>query len=263
LQASAKGIEVHGYKPRDVDLEKLAELQKELGPRADQSRNIKTPAAEGRTAATAARSAAREPLEREAVVDETRRSLRPSEQVIVEVLERSARKAGVPEATVTRLADYASRRYQNTRVVVGRLGEHGYAPYENDPKNESSYFLRVSTDKGDRTLWGVDLARAIKESGTKDGDEIVVVNRGRQPVAVQVKERDEAGKVVGTKTVSTHRNVWEVTELQAFRANVQEKFKQAAEKEAPPVNVLDRDAPRTVPRPEVVIQRTPDLERSR
>jgi len=92
-----------------------------------------------------------------------------------------------------------------------------------------------------------------------------VVNQGRKQVAVEVKERDESGKVVGTRTISTHRNAWAVNELQAFRADVQEEFKKKAERAdvAPPVNVYDRNAPRGVPRPEVTIERGTDLERSR
>ena len=57
---------------------------------------------------------------------------------------------------------------------IGRLADHGAAPYRHDPKNAMSYFVRLETTDGDREIWGVDLHRALKESLTRPdiGDEV-------------------------------------------------------------------------------------------
>ncbi len=58
----------------------------------------------------------------------------------------------------------------------GRLLAHGKAPYHNDPNNMESYYVKLTTQHGRLTLWGKDLARAIKESKShvKVGDAVGV-----------------------------------------------------------------------------------------
>lgn len=66
---------------------------------------------------------------------------------------------------------------------AGRLVEHGSAPYQNDPKNRDSYFVTLENDRGQKhTTWGVDLERAMKESGAQIGEKIGVEHRGSEPV---------------------------------------------------------------------------------
>lgn len=56
---------------------------------------------------------------------------------------------------------------------AGRLVDHGVAPYEHNPQSRDSYFVTLENDKGDqRTVWGVDLKRAMQESSPKIGDRI-------------------------------------------------------------------------------------------
>ena len=59
-------------------------------------------------------------------------------------------------------------------LIVGRLVDHGPAPYGHDPKQPMSYFVRVETEHGDREIWGVDLERAFRQSLSTPGigDEI-------------------------------------------------------------------------------------------
>jgi hypothetical protein len=72
--------------------------------------------------------------------------------------------------------DFTDRR-------VGRLVEHGAAPYENNPENSESYFVTLETDSGKRhTIWGVDLARAVAESGAELGDRIGLEHVGSETV---------------------------------------------------------------------------------
>lgn len=95
------------------------------------------------------------------------------------------------------------------RKIVGKLLEHGEAPYEHDPNNEKSYYAKIMTDQGEKTIWGVDLERAIREGGVDVGDEAEFENKGRQPVTVVKKERDEEGNVIGQTEIQTHRNTWD------------------------------------------------------
>ena len=61
------------------------------------------------------------------------------------------------------------------KVVSGTLIAHGQAPFDHKEENELNYFAELRTKSNhDRTCWGVDLERAISESGVQLGDEIVM-----------------------------------------------------------------------------------------
>jgi putative DNA primase/helicase len=100
---------------------------------------------------------------------------------------------------------------------VGKLLEHGRAPYKQDPKEPMSYFARIQTERGERTVWGVDLERAFKESHTqpKTGDVIGLMPARKDPVRITVAERGSNGEVSHEKSIETHRNRW-LVEKQAF-----------------------------------------------
>jgi Ti-type conjugative transfer relaxase TraA len=87
---------------------------------------------------------------------------------------------------------------QDEFTNAGRLVEHGAAPYEHDPQKSDSYFVTLENDKGEqRTLWGVDLERAMQEAGPEIGDKIGLQHEGSTPVTLPD----------GTQT---HRNTWKV-----------------------------------------------------
>lgn len=66
-----------------------------------------------------------------------------------------------------------------------RLVEHGPAPYENNPRSRQSYFVTLENDKGEpRTIWGVDLERAITESRAELGDKIRLEHVTAEPVTL-------------------------------------------------------------------------------
>ena len=46
--------------------------------------------------------------------------------------------------------------------------------FRHDPREPMSYFVKIETPRGDRTIWGVDLERAVRGSLTqsKAGDEV-------------------------------------------------------------------------------------------
>jgi Ti-type conjugative transfer relaxase TraA len=87
---------------------------------------------------------------------------------------------------------------QDEFTNAGRLVEHGAAPYEHDPQKSDSYFVTLENAKGEqRTLWGVDLERAMKEAAPEIGEKIGLQHLGSTPVTLPD----------GTQT---HRNAWKV-----------------------------------------------------
>jgi len=81
---------------------------------------------------------------------------------------------------------------------AGRLVDHGVAPYEHNPQSRDSYFVTLENDKGDqRTVWGVDLERAMRDASPKIGDRIGLQHEGATPVTLPD----------GTKA---ERNAWRV-----------------------------------------------------
>ena len=94
-------------------------------------------------------------------------------------------------------------------LLTGRLVDHGRATYRHDPRQPMSYFVKLETERGDRTIWGIDLERAVKESLTRPdiGDEVGLRAIRQETVTVRKQERDEAGQVID-RELETHRNRW-------------------------------------------------------
>jgi len=104
-------------------------------------------------------------------------------------------------------------------LLVGTLIEHGRAPYRNDMKEAMSYYAKVETPAGERTVWGVDLERAFKESLSKPaaGDLVGLRAVCQEPVTVKARERDAEGKVVRERDLDTVRNRWIVEKREFFQ----------------------------------------------
>ncbi len=89
---------------------------------------------------------------------------------------------------------------QDEFTNAGRLVDHGAAPYEHNRQARESYFVTLESDKGDqRTVWGVDLKRALQEASPAIGDRIGLQHEGATPVTLPD----------GTRT---ERNSWRVVE---------------------------------------------------
>ena len=128
---------------------------------------------------------------------------------------RGATRGASPE----RPARNDSKTDEN-RLLVGRLIDYGRATYKHDPHESMSYYLKLETGRGERTVWGVDLERAFREAASRPqlGDEIGVRRRGHEPVVVKANERDAEGRVIGQKPLDTHRNQWIVEKSEFFAA---------------------------------------------
>ena len=102
----------------------------------------------------------------------------------------------------------AKSEWANT--VTGVLLDHGNAPYKFDKKNNDSYYLKVMTQKGEKTYWGKELEQAIADGGAEKGEPINLRYLGSQPVSFNAPVRNEQGAITGYKEVSAERNQWEV-----------------------------------------------------
>ena len=109
------------------------------------------------------------------------------------------------------------REQRRGGLLTGKLVDHGRATYRHDPREPMSYFVKIETPRGDRTIWGVDLERAFRESLTqpKAGDDVGLRALRQDAVTVRAPERDADGKVVARKDLPAHRNRW-IVEKRAF-----------------------------------------------
>jgi hypothetical protein len=100
--------------------------------------------------------------------------------------------------------------------MTGVLLAHAAAPYQFDPMQRMSYYMRVQTEVGERTVWGTDLERAVAESRSdvRVGDEVVLSQRGARPVTVRVPDRNTEGELVGDKKLVVQRMVWSIEKVQ-------------------------------------------------
>ena len=110
----------------------------------------------------------------------------------------------------------AARDRGGDELIRGRLVDHGAAPYLHRQGEPASYFVTLETVRGLRTVWGQDLARAVKESLTQPraGDEIGLRVVAREPVTVKRLLRGAEGALEVGDAQAT-RNRW-VVEKAAF-----------------------------------------------
>jgi hypothetical protein len=104
------------------------------------------------------------------------------------------------------------------QLLVGRLTEHGRARYQFRSGEDLSYYVKLLTSRGERTLWGKDLERAITASETqpKVGDLVGARRAGRRAVTITARERDAEGRVLRQEEHHAHRTRWVVEKVQFF-----------------------------------------------
>lgn len=105
------------------------------------------------------------------------------------------------------------------QLIVGRLQEHGRAPYQFRPNEDLSYYAKILTTTGGmRVIWGKDLERAIGAGETKPklGELIGARRVSREAVTLVDRTRDAEGNVLTQSEHHAHRTRWEVEKLQFF-----------------------------------------------
>ena len=130
-----------------------------------------------------------------------------------------ARETAAPEGDRTPAAHppavASASPIQNTPtpagVTAGVLVAHGPAPFNHDEKQNDSYYATVRTQDGERTVWGLDLERAIAASGVQMGQQIELEKGGSRSVTAQQRQFDKKGKELAPKTVTSRRNEWFVS----------------------------------------------------
>ena len=110
---------------------------------------------------------------------------------------------------------FTSRR--TSELLIGRLKDHGAANYQFRAREDPSYYLKVITSRGERTLWGKDLARALSEGETKPkkGDLIGARRVRRELVTITTRAKSADGAVTTTEQ-RAHRSRWVVEKVQFF-----------------------------------------------
>lgn len=96
-------------------------------------------------------------------------------------------------------------------VTAGVLVAHGPAPFNHDIKQRPSYCATVRTVNGERTVWGLDLERAINEAGVQLGQRIELERGGSRTITSQQRQFDAQGSELAPKTVTSRRNEWRVS----------------------------------------------------
>lgn len=163
-----------------------------------------------------------------------------------EELSERFRREAVQRSAVDRDAPVANNRDRNRPgtderpAIVGQLVNHGAAPYQQRADGPMSYFVTVETGRGSRTVWGVDLGRAIQESETQAqvGDRVELRSVRKDLVTVKSNERDlVSGEAEESKT--TFRNRW-VVEKEGFFERRAEAAKSLRDDSLTPQGAVDR-----------------------
>ena len=123
-----------------------------------------------------------------------------------------------PGLGASRLATRTLKPTRGGSLVIGRLTEHGRANYQYRADENASYFVKVLTSRGAKTLWGKDLERALTSGETrpKVGDLIGARRAGRETVTVTARRRVADGRIVAEEAHYAHRTRWVVEKVQFF-----------------------------------------------
>ncbi|EIN3662826.1 LPD7 domain-containing protein [Klebsiella michiganensis] len=190
LQATARGLTAHGYKPKEEDLARLKKVAGERNINEVEARevadNVKQPAksSQGASSATAG--------------------------VSKDATDTFPKTNGQKSESAASTAD-KSPTAEKVNKLAGKLVEHGAAPYEHNKDNKDNYYVTLENADGKQsTTWGIDLQRAMAETNAQKGDHVELENLGRKPVSVDKAIKDDNGKVIKTETINTYRNKWEV-----------------------------------------------------
>jgi putative DNA primase/helicase len=240
LAAAERGIAVSGYRPTPLDKARLAEREaareraamqranaiEQVPEQPDSAQPPITKAA--KPARTKKKSPAldtgQSPVKRQrnngkkTPVPQAAETTNPRHRRALDELKKFLRQRGDSETAVALTASLASEELAKHRTHFGRLVEHGAAPYQHVADNDASYFVTLQTPAGRQTIWGVDLKRAIEDSGAAMGDGIVLSQQTSKGVTVKTPERDGQGNRTGRRVeIDATRHEWEVISLDNAR----------------------------------------------
>lgn len=208
IEAQVLGIATKGYTPDDFDLEIVR--QRKATQNVDATRTASAPEAQ-----------AMPPLQ-QGTVSPARDSLQTPTELgskpvgftndLLVAIRQAMQAQGTP-ADTRAVIDHLEGLQSSPRVFIGKLVDHGAAPYQFDDRAAESYYAKIETPKGEQIVWGIDLPRALGEgAGARPmtGDQIILAFEGSKPVNVL----DEATGQWGVK----HRNTWYAEKLSELPA---------------------------------------------
>jgi hypothetical protein len=216
VQATLLGIKVSGYEPKAVDFARLAEGRRDrMTNRIDVMETT-----------AAAQVPANRPEAPEAAPGLTvSQAAQPARRVASRAPEAHASAPPAPaepprsvpaSETGPRVAEPEGQERQR---YTGELVEHGGAPYQHNPARSDSYYVVYRDTAGaDHVVWGVDLERAVADSGALAGQQVMLENLGRRLVTVTVPVLDATGNVIGEEEKEVYRNTWQVDVVGQERA---------------------------------------------
>lgn len=102
--------------------------------------------------------------------------------------------------------------------MIGRLVAHGRANYQYRADEDPSYYVKLLTSRGPRTLWGKDLQRALADAETRPqaGDLVGARRTLREAVIVTNRQRNASGEVIAQSERQAHRSHWVVEKVTYF-----------------------------------------------
>lgn len=195
MAGAERGMRVSGYKPTELEKAELAKRLEGIAPNAIQQGGDARASRQQTSGAATNNDSARPAAAAAEGKDVTVGTAQPGD-------------ASTPASATSE---------KKSGDISGKIQAHGSAPYKHDAKNEESYFVAVTNEEGaEVTAWGVDLPRALEESGAMVGDDVTLTRTGRKAVTVQEPIKDEAGNVVGHQEKEVVRNTWHVARAEAF-----------------------------------------------
>lgn len=134
------------------------------------------------------------------------------EKSYLEILKAAALAKGATEAGAEKVVAAGLDVLREERPTLGRVVEHGRAPYDFNPDKSANYYVKLETDAGPKTIWGVGLERAFKKANVQVGEEISLKRTAKEPVTVLENERDKQGRLISHPKDSI-RVSWEAISL--------------------------------------------------
>ena len=249
VQATIADLEVEGFSPRGIDLVRREDRREQ--------RPVHRPASKDRGDHVAANRAASAPAQ------EREKTVRSGQEVALATLEAILRARGDSPTMIAAAVEETKARLQGERVVVGTVVDHGIDHYDHDVQNAKSYFVKVTTDRGEREIWGVDLGPAFEQGKVQRGDPVALVQQAHEPVTVKVPVRNDSGASIGAASQPATRNRWDVIKLDSLGSREQHQLNEAVRvgRQEPVVPRFDHTAARADRTPNAT--RSPVLERTR
>ncbi|SDM82942.1 DUF4099 domain-containing protein [Pedobacter antarcticus] len=113
---------------------------------------------------------------------------------------------------------------KKTGSIYGTIVSHGRDFFNFDPTEKPNYYIEIAkNDNTTKHVWGVDLERALSESGHKIGDRVKLNNLGNRPVEVSAPVKNDNGEVTSFEKKIVNRNTWEVVNAREIKPNEQDR----------------------------------------